>query len=134
MIVQAISRRDFKYRFPIDFHVFVAAQYENKKEHRDAIFENLKKDYELKTTQYKADSMYCFKNSSIPTNLTTKSAKQSFNRQIQREIKVTEEANPYYLKSMVSPRELLTQPDFCGNSLREDFQKYFCKFDLYLKF
>lgn len=123
MIVQAISRKDFKYRFPIDFHVFVASQYEAKKEHRDAVFENLKKDYELKTTKYKADSVYCFKNSSIPTNLTTKSAKQSLNRQIQREIKVNEDTNPYYLKTVVSPREMLTQPDLYRNSVRDDFPK-----------
>jgi len=96
VILQAMTRREFKSRFPYDFHDFVTAQYQGKKEGRDIIFENLTKDAQPKIDQYKNENLYCLKNASM-ANLTTKVAKQSFSKQLQREKHVESNTFPYYI-------------------------------------
>ena len=114
-----MTRREFKSRFPYDFHDFVAAQYQGKKEGRDIIFENMTKDAQPKIDQYKSENLYCLKNASM-ANLTTKVAKQSFSKQIQRERAEQLDTFPYYInvnhaaESQRDQEEIL--PSYYNNS------------------
>lgn len=101
MVVQAISRREFRSRYPRDFHHHLISNYETKKVQRETIFENLKKDHQAKMEQYKVDNIYCMKNTTI-AKLTTKVAKQCFSRKMLRENKLDDEGS-YFLK-ITSPK------------------------------
>ena len=118
-----MTRREFKSRFPYDFHDKVAAQYQSKKESREAIFENLTKDAQPKIDQYKTENLYCLKNASI-ANLTTKAAKQSLSKQIQRERPAEQDTFPYFINIKRSSEENLPTYHNNSHSFREAAKLY----------
>jgi len=125
VILQAMTRREFKSRFPYDFHDMVAAQYQGKKEGREVIFENLTKDSQPKIDQYKAENLYCLKNTSI-ANLTTKAAKITLSKQIKRERPAEQDTFPYFINIKRSNDEE-NLPTYINNShsFREAAKLYF---------
>jgi len=94
------------------------------------LFENIKADHELKLDQLKTDNPFCFKNMSI-VNLTTQSARNSFNRYIQRGNKVSENNDPYSLQIPSPPVDgTLVQNDIFFNSFQDKFSNAFREFSM----
>lgn len=117
VLVQAITKKEFKLRFPKDFQEYVASTYETKRKHREEIYNNIKKDNQTRIDQYKADNVFSITNASI-ANLTTKAAKHCFSRQMQRESKLAEEpVNTIMgtISTTTSPRN--QAPSYRENSL-----------------
>lgn len=120
MLVQAITKKEFKLRFPQDFQEYVASVYETKKKHREEMFNSMNKDNQSKIDQYKANNVYCIANASI-ANLTTKAAKQCFSRQMQRESKLAEVPINNFFSSTTSPRNQTSYREGSLASVRSTF-------------
>ena len=100
VIVQAITKKDFRYRFPQDLQEYVTSLYETKQKHRESILNALKKDFNTEKDTVKSANASSIANSSI-SHLATQSARQCFSRYLQRESKV--EASTIF-KTTISPR------------------------------
>ena len=86
MIVHSVAKRDFDSKFCKGFDECLLELYERKKMQRDMVFENLKREQEMKVSQKKGTEAYFMKNTQMK-NIMNKSVIQGFSRIIHREQK-----------------------------------------------
>src|SRR5690349_532117 len=56
VIVQAVSAKEFKQKFPNEFRLYIEGLYEKKRIHREGVVNQLKKENKQKIQQYKTES------------------------------------------------------------------------------
>ena len=76
MTVQAVNTNEFKKKFPLEFRNYIEDLYRHKKNHREGVFEQIKKDNEIKIAQVKIENAQAMKNK----ELAIKSALQKFHK------------------------------------------------------
>lgn len=110
LVVQAITLKDFKHKFPKEVREHVQDLYEQKKVYREAVYEQIKKDNEQKLAQYKADTTYSLQNREIK-EYVIKSALGGFNKRMPKSTSTkTFEDSHGLVDVLVSPKR--SQFDF----------------------
>lgn len=90
VIVQMITKHEYALRFPKEFQDYIKNIYEKKRQHRDSVFEQRKKEQSEKTQRDRSDSVYYLKNRDMK-DYVMKPSLQGFSRYINRESKLYEE-------------------------------------------
>ena len=100
-MVHAVRKSEFETRFVKDFQEFLMSMYLKKKEQRDQLLENVRKEYEQKTGEIKAKNIYGVQNNRIK-EIMKKPALQSMSKYMHRENKTAESKD--LLGHLISPK------------------------------
>jgi len=82
VLVQAITRKDFKLKFPWEFHEYIMNINDQKKNYHEAALEKFKAKSLAREEQYKKENVYCLQNVQLST-IIARPAIQVLSRQVQ---------------------------------------------------
>lgn len=101
--MHSITRRDFRTKFPRDFYENVRETYEQKRTHREGVFEKHKASSLTKEDYYKNENIYCLQNVNM-NDIVARPAIHGLSRHIQRENKNIIKEDPILKSITASPR------------------------------
>jgi len=104
VLVQAITRREFKLKFPWEFHEYIMNINDQKKNYHEKALEKFKARVVAREEQYKNENMYCLQNVQL-SNIVAKPAIQGLSRQVQRETKKAVKAQSSILDHITVPNQ-----------------------------
>jgi len=104
VLVRAITRREFKLKFPWEFHEYIMNINDQKRNYHEKALEKFKAKAAAREEQYKNENMYCLQNVQL-SNIVAKPAIQGLSRQVQRETKKTVKAQSSILDHISVPSQ-----------------------------